>query len=163
MPAPWWWSARYLPAFRWPSVPTEALPGPTPVLRRITAGCQGDGRPAVLPLLPSALCPACHTVSAAPYFLPPGPLECWGRDRKRWNYLPCDCTCPPTLVLRLPVSGGSCGGICLSLKLIHRGLGIFAGTNPDIAKDFECRFGFYLQNRGHSRTHPRPWASAAQL
>lgn len=40
LPAPWWWSACYIPATRWPSAPTKAFPGPTPVLRHITAGCR---------------------------------------------------------------------------------------------------------------------------
>lgn len=93
------------------SVPTKAFPGPTPVPRRITAGCQS---PCFCRVMGGQRC--CHrfplscVLPATLSLLPPtsspcGCLRAGGGDRKRWNHLHCDCTCPPTLRLKLPQVG----------------------------------------------------------
>lgn len=137
-------------------------PGPSPhnCWLPVTMFLQGDGRPVVLPPLPSVLCPACHAVSAAPYFSPRGCLRAGGGDRKRWNHLHCDCTCPPTLKTQTPRKWGI---LHMPVSKVNPQRSRHFRWYPDIANDFECRFGCYLQNHGHCRTHPCPWASAAQL
>ena len=91
---------------------------------------------------------------------PRGCLRAGGGDRKRWNHLHCDCTCPPTLKTQTPRKWGI---LHMPVSKVNPQRSRHFRWYPDIANDFECRFGCYLQNHGHSRTHPCPWASAAQL